>query len=327
VRLLLTGAAGFVMANAVARAGAGGAEVVALDLGDPQPAALVRLGDGAGRVRWRHGDVSDRAAMAALVAEEAPDAIVHGAALTPDADDERVGPARVFDVNAGGTLNLLEAARRAGVGTFVFLSSTGVYGARAAEPARREDEPIVPEGGYAIAKLASEYLVAHYAALTGLRGRVARVGTAYGPLERASATRPRTSSVARAVAAALAGRRFRVAGADVARDFVHVDDVAEALWRLATRPDAPSGTFHVGPARAEPLAVALDALAAVAPGFAWTRVADDEDADLTQDPAQARSGLDLARVEAAIGWRPRLDLAAGAVATWREARAFLGDGA
>jgi UDP-glucose 4-epimerase len=320
VRLLLTGAAGFVMANAVARAAAGGAEVVALDLGDPRPDAVARLGGDASRVRWRRGDVTDRAAMAALVAEEAPDAIVHGAARTPDADEERAAPARVFDVNAGGTLNLLEAARRAGVGTFVFLSSTGVYGARAPESVPREDEPIAPEGGYAIAKLASEHLVAHYAALTGLRGRVARVGTAYGPLERASATRTHTSSVQRAIAAALAGGRLRVAGADVARDFVHVDDVAEALWRLATRPDAPSGTFHVGPARAEPLAVALDALAAVAPGFAWTRVTDDGDADLVQGPAQARPGLELARVEAAIGWTPRYDLAAGAVATWRWAR-------
>jgi nucleoside-diphosphate-sugar epimerase len=320
VRVLLTGAAGFVVANAVVRAAAAGAEVVALDLGDPHPDVLARLGADAQRVTWRRGDVGDRAAMVALVAEARPDAIVHGAALTPGDDEERADPARVVDVNLGGTVNLLEAARRADVGTFVFLSSTGLYGARPPEPAAREDEPLRPTNGYAIAKLAGEQLVARYATLTGLRGRVARVATAYGPLERASATRPRTSSVARAVAAALTGRHLRVAGADVARDFVHVDDVAEALWRLATRPEAPDGVVHVGPARAEPLAVALDALAAAAPGFAWTPVADPGEADLVQVPEQARAGLDLTGVQTAIGWAPRYDLAAGVVATWRWAR-------
>ena len=326
MRLLATGAAGFVVANAVVRAAAAGAEVVALDLGDHHPDVLARLGADAGRVTWRRGDVTDRAAMAALVAEAAPDAIVHGAALTPGDAEERADPARVVDVNLGGTVNLLEAARRAGVGTFVFSSSTGLYGARAPEPAVREDESLSPTNGYAIAKLASEHLVARYAALTGMRGRVARVATAYGPLERASATRPHTSSVHRAVAAALAGRYLRVAGADLARDFVYVDDVAEALWRLASRPDAPDGVVHVGPERASPLAAALDALVAIAPGFAWTRVADATDAGLVQVPEQARAGLDPTRVVAAIDWRPRYDLLAGTVATWQWARERLRTG-
>ncbi len=321
MRLLATGAAGFVVANAVVRAANAGAEVVALDLGDPHPEVLGRLGADAGRVTWRRGDVTDRAAMTALVAEVAPDAIVHGAALTPGDDEERADPARVVDVNLGGTVSVLEAARLARVGTFVFLSSTGLYGARPPEPAVREDEPLQPTNGYAIAKLAAEHLVARYAALTGMRGRVARVATAYGPLERSSVTRPRTSSVQRAVEAALAGRPLRVSGADVARDFVHVDDVAEALWRLASRPEAPDGVVHVGPARAEPLRAALDALAAAAPGFAWSAVEGAAAADLVQVPEQARAGLDPTRAVAAIDWRPRHDLAAGAVATWRWARA------
>lgn len=318
MRLLLTGATGFVGANAVVRAAAGGADVVAVDLADPHASVLARLGENGSRVTWLRGDVTDRAAMDAVVAEVAPDAVVHAAAVTPSDAEERANPARTFDVNAGGTLALLEAARRHRVGTFVFLSSTGLYGARPAVPPLAEDVRVEPTGLYAIAKLASEHLVLRYGAVFELRARIARVATAYGPLERATTSRANTSSVHRAVAAAAAARPLRVVGAEVARDFVHVDDVADALWWLATLPGPENGVYHVGPPRAAPLAEALDALAEAVDGFAWTAVdADDPEVDLRQDPAQARAGLRVDRLMAATPWRPTLDLRAGALATLR----------
>ncbi len=316
MRLLLTGATGFVGANVAVRAAAGGAEVVAVDLAEPHASVLARLGADATRVRWHRGDVTDRAAMDAVVRDAAPDAVVHAAAITPSEAEERTDPARTFDVNAGGTLALLEACRRHGVGTFVFLSSTGLYGARPATPPLDEDAPVDPTNLYAVAKLASEGLVLRYGELTGLHARVARVATAYGPLERATPARRTTSSVHRAVAAALEGRPFRVAGADVARDFVHVEDVADALWWLATLEGPADGRYHVGPPQAAPLSIALDALAETVDGFTWTAVsADDPSADLRQGPAHARAGLRVDRLVAATPWRPRHDLRSGALAT------------
>jgi nucleoside-diphosphate-sugar epimerase len=327
MRLLLTGATGFVGANAVVRAAAGGADVVAVDLADPHDSVLTRLGMDAARVRWRRGDVTDRAAMDDLVADAAPDAVIHAAAITPGEAEERSDPARTFDVNAGGTLALLEACRRHRVGTFVFLSSTGLYGARPATPPLDEEEPVEPSNLYAIAKLASEHLVLRYGALTGLRARVARVATAYGPLERATSSRRATSSVHRAVEAALAGRILRVAGAEVARDFVYVEDVADALWWLATLDAPANGTYHVGPPEAAPLAIALDALAETVGAFSWIAVPDDDpSADLRQGPGQARAGLRVDRLIDATPWRPRRDLRAGVLATLQEALAGTSSG-
>lgn len=317
MRILFTGASGFVVSNALLKAVASGAEVVAVDSGAPDSSLLAALGPNVDQVGWRRADVTDREAMVRIVAAEAPDAVIHGAAITPNDAEERADPTRVFDVNAGGTLNLLEASRLAGVATFVFLSSTGLYGARPPTPVMREDEPVQPEQGYALAKLISEHLVANYSALTALRGRVARVATVYGPLEKITSSRTRTSSVQQAVAGAKGGRKLRVKGANIARDFVHADDVAEALWLLATVTDVPNGVYNVGPQRAAPLSEALDALTTVVEGFSWMSVEDGTEADLRQVPAQARAGLAIDRLTAATGWLPRYDLSSGAVATWQ----------
>jgi UDP-glucuronate 4-epimerase len=332
MRVLVSGAAGFVGHHLVARFLRGGATVEALDLDVPGAGvgsvdADAQLGDAdaqLGDARWHRGDVTDRAAMDALVARLRPEVIVHAAAVTPSPEGERAEPARVFDVNAGGTLALLEAARRHGVGTFVFVSSAGVYGPRPPLPVVDAASPVRADGLYAVAKLASDGLCLRYAAGGGPRVRIGRLGTAYGPGERASSVRSVVSAVTRAAASAAAAvataasggvpAPLRVAGAEVARDFVHAADAADAYWWLAIGADVPPGPYLVGAARAEPLSVALDALAAAAPAFRWAAAAADA-ADLVQTPAQGRAGMDLGPLERATPWRRRFTLAAGAVDT------------
>jgi hypothetical protein len=107
---------------------------------------------------------------------------------------------------------------------------------------------------------------------------------------------------------------LRVAGAEVARDFVHAADAADAFWWLAVGADLPPGPFLVGAARAEPLSVALDALASAAPAFRWIAAAPDA-ADLVQTAAHARAGMDLGPLERATPWRRRFGLGQGAVDT------------
>jgi UDP-glucuronate 4-epimerase len=327
MRALVTGAGGFVGLHLVRRFAAGGAEVDALVRRPPDAASEAFLGELAARVAWRFGDVTDRDACDRLVAERRPDVVVHAAAVTFTGDQERAEPARVFDVNAGGTLNALEAARRHGVGTFVYVSSGGLYGAAPPVPALDETAEMRPVNMYAVSKIASEHLCGRYAALSELRVRVGRLGTAYGPMERASGSRSNLSAVQQVVRAAAegsagagaAGTPLRVAGAEIARDFVHIDDVAEAFWHLAVAPSLPELVYNVGAPVSEPLARALDVVAAELPGFSWRPVPDGEAADLRQVAAQARAAMDVTRLLRDTPWRPRYPLAEGvrAYLAWR----------
>jgi UDP-glucuronate 4-epimerase len=325
MRALVTGAGGFVGLHLVRRFAAGGAEVDALVRRPPDAATEAFLGDLAPRVAWHFGDVTDRDACDRLVAERRPDTLVHAAAVTFTGDQERAEPARVFDVNAGGTLNLLEAARRHGVATFVYVSSGGLYGAAPPTPALDETAEMRPVNMYAISKIASEHLCGRYAALGDLRVRVGRLGTAYGPMERASGSRSNLSAVQQIVRSAAdagpAAAPLRVAGAEIARDFVHIDDVAEAFWQLAVVPDLPELLYNVGAPVSEPLSVALDVVAAELPGFGWRPVPAEADADLRQVPAQARAAMDVTRLLRDTPWRPRYPLVAGvrAYLAWRRA--------
>jgi len=322
MRVLVTGAGGFVGLHLVRRFAAGGAEVDALVRRPPDAATEAFLGELGPRVAWHFGDVTDRDACDRLVADRRPDIVVHAAAVTFTGDQERAEPARVFDVNAGGTLNLLEAARRHGVGTFVYVSSGGLYGAAPPTPALDESAEMRPVNMYAVSKIASENLCGRYAALSDLRVRVGRLGTAYGPMERASGSRSNLSAVQQILLGA-AGAPLRVAGADIARDFVHIDDVAEAFWELAVAPDLPEHLYNVGAPVSEPLAVALDVVAAELPGFAWRAVPADAEADLRQVPAQARAAMDVTRLVRDTPWRPRYPLVDGvrAYLAWRRAHA------
>lgn len=318
-RVLVTGAGGFVGINLVRGLAERGWHVVALARRLPDDVARGFLASVDPHVDWRLGDVTDRDGMASLAAEV--DAIVHAAAVTATPDREAELAARVFDVNAGGTLSLLEAARTGACRRFVLVSSGGLYGPAPPTPALDESTPLRSENMYGIAKAAAERLTLRYGDLHGLSVAIGRLGTTYGPLERASGSRSGLSAVQQAVLAFDASddaRPVRVAGADIARDFLHVDDAVDAFARLLDPPggELPHRVYNVGAPVAAPLRVALDALA-TRTGRAWQAVDDaDDGADLAQTPANARAAMDMARLQADTGWAFRYDLAAGTLATW-----------
>lgn len=315
--VLVTGAAGFVGVNLVRALAEHVGRVTALARRPPDDAILDFVGDHADRVRWIRGDVTDREAMRRLVADGVQQ-IVHAAAVTATLDEERAATARVFDVNAGGTLNLLEAAREGGVERFVLVSSGGLYGPAPPLPALDEGTPMGASNLYGIAKAASERLVLRYAELHGISGVVGRLGTAYGPMERPSGSRHALSAVQQAVSAFLDPARahepIRVRRSEVARDFLHIDDATDAFTRLTTAPTLAHDVYNVGGSRAAPMTEALDALAE-ATGRRWHRVADDEDADVIQAASSARAAMNTERLERDLGWRMRYDLAEGSLAT------------
>lgn len=318
-RVLVTGGTGFLGVNLVRTFAERGAEVLALVRAPPDDDTHRFLGTLGDRVTWVLGDVTDRDGMASMVAGESVSRIVHAAAVTATPAQERRAPARVFDVNAGGTLNLLEAARQADVQRFVFVSSGGLYGAGPPEPPLREDAPLRTDNLYAIAKAASEQLVVRYRTIASLDAVIGRLGTTYGPMERTTGSRTSLSAIQQALvtmrAAVRDGRPVTVRGADVARDFLHVDDAADAFARLLGAPGLRHHVYNVGAPVAAPLSLALD-VAAARTGAAWTR-ADDvmEEADIVQTPSNARPAMDMRRAHDELGWRFRYDLASGTAAT------------
>ncbi len=320
-RLFITGAAGFVGINLVKHAATAGAQVIALSRREPDNASHAFLAGVAANVTWCVGDVSDATGLRELVNHHDVTHILHAAALTGSLETETQNPKRMLDVNLLGTLNVLEAARDISAVRMVFVSSSGLYGAQPAQPALREDSPLVIGGLYTIAKQASEHLCDRLADLHKLDIVTGRLGTTYGPMERPTRSRQRMSAIYQAVTAALEKRPLTVIGAEISRDFCHVDDISRAYLHLLLTEKLSYRCYNVAGARAEPLSTALNALATTH-DLMWEQDPKDDTTrqHLVQVPEQARASLDLSRLQADTGWTPYFDLTTGvqAYAAWRE---------
>ena len=311
MNVLVTGAAGFVGLNIVRRLAERDARVVALARRPPDEAALRFLGPLAERVTWANVDVRDRAALTQVAADAHIDSLIHAATVTAPLSVEKADPATILDINLGGTINALEAARQAGVRRFVFISSTGIYGSPD-DPSQpiREDRPLAISSLYTIGKQAGEALCRRYAELFGLSAVSGRLGNAYGPMERATQSRTGMSVVYLLAHAALRGQPVRVHGAERTRDFCYSDDVADAFARLALADTLHHDVYNVAGDFAAPVREVLDVLTDLLPGFRW-QPADANAADVLTLPASARGTLDMSRLREDVGFTPRFGLADG----------------
>jgi UDP-glucuronate 4-epimerase len=233
--LLVTGAAGFIGARVAGLALANGHRVVGIDnLSDAYDVRLkewrlARLQGQAG-FEFRRLDITDRVAVDSLVTDGGPfDAVVHLAAcagVRQSVED----PWRYVDVNAGGTLNLLEACRRHGVAKFVLSSTSSLYGRSNSLPYSEDADTDQPLSPYAASKKAAEALAHTYHHLHGVDVTVLRYFTVYGP-----AGRPDMSPF-RFVQWIAEGRPVTVFGdGRQSRDFTYVDDIAHGTL-AALRP-------------------------------------------------------------------------------------------
>jgi UDP-glucose 4-epimerase len=174
-RAIVTGGAGFVGSHVVDRLLEAGTEVVVVD--DLSTGRGENLAAGAD---LREADVRDSSAMRALLADARPDAVVHLAArasVTRSVEE----PEEDGAVNVGGTLALLEAAHRAGVERFVYVSTGGaLYGESDLIPTP-EDAPIRPLSPYGTSKWAGELYADLYARLHGMSTVTLRLANIYGP--------------------------------------------------------------------------------------------------------------------------------------------------
>jgi len=312
MNVLVTGASGFVGINVVKRLAERGASVIALSRQAPDAALERFVSDVHQRIEFVHGDVRNRAVLIELAKHAHVDRIVHAAAMTPTLDHEQSDPASVVEVNLGGTLNVLEAARACGALRVVFVSSSGVYGV----PKDRsqiidEDQPLHITNLYTICKQASEHLCRRYHELFGLSTASGRVGSAFGPMERRTGSRLTMSALYTLTHAALLGRRITVYGADTLRDFCYIDDVANAIAELTAAHRLSWLVYNISAGTAHSLREACTALSELAPGFAW-EISDYPDlADVAVCASQERGRMHIVRLQHDVGFQARYALKSG----------------
>jgi nucleoside-diphosphate-sugar epimerase len=306
--VLVTGASGFVGAHVVdALIAAGHERVIAADLAPPASTADHKT------VTYIPVDVTDRAAVTAMLAQWSPELIVHAAAITPSVEEEMTDAAQIMGVNAGGSANIVSAALAAGhVRRIVLFSSSGVYNGMSTYPDPLHEEisaPQVPSSLYAVTKLACEGLAQRAVATGRMSACAIRVASVYGEHERATASRKvaRTSQIHKLATATASGLPVRTSSSNAGRDWIHGSDVGRAVAELL----AASRLNHVVYNVASGQAVGFQNLIAIfrAEGLAVT--GDPDVTEITMRAEDHRPPLDIARLAADTGFQPEIRLPDG----------------
>jgi UDP-glucuronate 4-epimerase len=242
MKILVTGAAGFIGMTATLRLLERGDEVVGLDnLNDYYDVALKqsRLDRLTPHPAFRFikGDVADREGMEKLFATEQFDRVIHLAAQA-GVRYSLQNPHAYIDSNVVGFMNILEGCRHNKVGHLVYASSSSVYGGNTKMPFSEHDSVDHPVSMYAATKKANELMAHTYSHLFGLPTTGLRFFTVYGPWGRPD------MALFLFTKAILEGRAIDVFNeGNMQRDFTYVDDIVEGVLRVLDRPATANATY------------------------------------------------------------------------------------
>ncbi|MEP0846481.1 MAG: SDR family oxidoreductase [Phycisphaerae bacterium] len=230
---LVTGGAGFIGSHIVRSLVADGLRVRVLD--DFSTGRRRNLADVAQRVEVIEGSICDPAAVKSAM--RGVETVFHLAARSsvPRSVEQ---PAETNEVNVNGTLNLLLAARDAGVRRFVYSSSSSAYGETPKLPKVETDAP-APLSPYAVSKLAAEHYCTCFAKVYGLATVSLRYFNVFGP--RQDPNSPYAAVIPAFLSRMVRGQRPVIFGdGEQSRDFCYIDNVVAAN-RLAARAEGLSG--------------------------------------------------------------------------------------
>jgi len=307
--VLVTGGAGFIGSTLVDRLLAEGRRVVAVD--DLSTGTLANLEEarahGDGRFEFQRADVV-RGGLDAVVERHRPEVVVHLAARSDGraSVEDPVGNAMV---NVVGTINLLEACRRHGVGKVVYAMSGG--GVATDEEAGRlpldEDADLPALSPHEAGQHAAEGYLRAYEAMYGLRWTSLVMTDVYGPRQGRGGD---VGMVSGFVAAMLEGRPVTIHGDGTnTRDLVYVDDVVHALALAMERGDGER--FMVGTGQQTQVARLFAALAAATDYRREPVVAEPRPGDA------AHVAVDPTYAAEILGWKPWTTLEEGLASTLR----------
>ena len=242
MKILVTGAAGFIGMHTSERLLARGDEVVGVDnLNDYydvrlKEARLARL-QGKPGFRFHKLSVEDREGMAKLFADEMPQRVIHLAAQA-GVRYSLVNPHAYIDANLQGFMNILEGCRHNSVEHLAYASSSSVYGGNTSMPFSEHDNIDHPVSLYAATKKANELMAHTYSHLFRLPTTGLRFFTVYGPWGRPD------MALFLFTKAMLEGRAIDVFNnGQMVRDFTYIDDIVEGVIRVCDKPAAPSPVF------------------------------------------------------------------------------------
>ena len=242
MKVLVTGAAGFIGSHVSERLLARGDEVIGLDnLNDYyevslKEARLARLAPHPA-FRFVKRNVEDREGMAELFASEQIDGVIHLAAQA-GVRYSLVNPHAYVDSNLVGFVNILEGCRHGGVRHLVYASSSSVYGGNTRMPFSEHDNVDHPVSLYAATKKCNELMAHTYSHLFNLPTTGLRFFTVYGPWGRPD------MALFLFTKAILEGRPIEVFNhGRMQRDFTFVDDIVEGVIRVFDRPPAATPDF------------------------------------------------------------------------------------
>ena len=235
MKILVTGAAGFIGSAVALRLLERGDEVVGVDNLDPyydvalKRARLDRVGAHDG-FRDMRASIADRTAMAELFARERPDVVVNLAAQA-GVRYSLENPHAYVNANLVGFINILEGCRHHGVGHLVYASSSSVYGANRTLPFSVRHNVDHPLSLYAATKKANELMAHSYSHLYAIPATGLRFFTVYGPWGRPD------MALFRFTRNMLEDRPIDVfSHGRHRRDFTYIDDVVEGVVRVIDRP-------------------------------------------------------------------------------------------
>jgi nucleoside-diphosphate-sugar epimerase len=305
-KFLITGGAGFIGSHTVEALAADGHAVRVLD--NFQTGRRKNLRAVAGKIDLRKGDIRDRQDVRAAM--RGVDYVIHLAALVSVTESVE-NPQPTLAVNIDGTLNVLSAARAAGVRRVVLASSCAVYG-DGPIPARETQAP-QPMSPYAVSKLALEGLARSFHHAHGLETVCLRYFNVFGP--RQAADSPYSGVIAIFVDRILAGQAVTIYGdGGQTRDFIFVGDVARANQLACTAKAAAGQVINLGTGRGR----SLKELHALLSSLAGGRSAPQYAAARTGDIYHSRG--DSARARKLLGFQPQTDFRAGLEKTlaWKQ---------
>jgi UDP-glucose 4-epimerase len=236
MNILVTGGAGFIGSHMARRHLADGHHVVVVD--DLSAGRREKVPDGA---RFVQADLAE-ADLEPLLRQEKIEWVSHHAAQI-DLRHSVADPIHDARANILGSLNLLEACRRAGTRRVLFSSTGGaLYGEPEGGVPSRETHPTNPVSPYGCAKLSIEKYLHYYSVVHGFEAQVFRYANVYGPGQNGTGEAGVVAIFAEAI---LSGRRPKIRGdGGQTRDYVYVKDLVEAASRAAGRPGG--GTWNLG---------------------------------------------------------------------------------
>ena len=321
MKVLITGAAGFIGFHVAERLLAQGYDVVGIDnLNDYYDvnlklARLARI-QSQPNFRFIKLDLADRPAIAELFAHEGFDRVIHlgaQAGVRYSIDN----PHAYADANLVGHLNVLEGCRHTGVGHLLYASSSSVYGLNRKTPFSTDDSVDHPVSLYAATKKANELMSHSYAHLYGLPTTGLRFFTVYGPWGRPD------MALFKFTRAILEGKAIDVYNhGDMRRDFTYIDDIAEAVvrltevipqrnpdWRVETgspaNSSAPYRVYNIGNSQPIQLTAFIHELEQALGVQATMNLLPMQPGDVLETSA------DTSALEATIGFRPGTELSHG----------------